>query len=170
MRTAKIVFHVLWPVIGLLAATVLVSRWDPILALIAGTASAWSPRASPPPWWRAAGAPHPVVVGRRNVLAAGLAAGWVELADHTALTHRLVVATTLAGVPVAIGPVRRRLYRVGLVPDHPAPIRTCFAEFIITNRTGSLPLILWAIPTPVGERVWISASRPGPGRLQDRPT
>ena len=39
-------------------------------------------------------------------------------------------------------------------------IRTCFSEFIITNRTGSLPLILWAIPTPVGERVWIWL-RPG---------
>ena len=39
-------------------------------------------------------------------------------------------------------------------------IRTCFSEFIITNRTGSLPLILWACPTPVGERVWIWL-RPG---------
>ena len=39
-------------------------------------------------------------------------------------------------------------------------IRTCFSEFIITNRTGSLPLILWAMPTPVGERVWIWL-RPG---------
>ena len=39
-------------------------------------------------------------------------------------------------------------------------IRTCFSEFIITNRTGSLPLILWARPTPVGERVWIWL-RPG---------
>jgi len=36
IRTAKIVFHVLWPVIGLLAATVLASRWHPILALFAG--------------------------------------------------------------------------------------------------------------------------------------
>ena len=36
MRTAKIVFHVLWPVIGLLSATVLASRWHPILALLAG--------------------------------------------------------------------------------------------------------------------------------------
>ena len=34
------------------------------------------------------------------------------------------------------------------------------SEFIITNRTGSLPLILWARPTPVGERVWIWL-RPG---------
>ena len=36
IRTAKIVFHVLWPVIGLLSATVLASKWHPILALFAG--------------------------------------------------------------------------------------------------------------------------------------
>ncbi len=39
-------------------------------------------------------------------------------------------------------------------------LRVCFNEFIITNRTGSLPLILWARPTPVGERIWIWL-RPG---------
>jgi hypothetical protein len=39
-------------------------------------------------------------------------------------------------------------------------IRTCFSEFIVYNRTGSLPLILWCIPTPVGERVWVFL-RPG---------
>ena len=36
IRTAKIVFYVLWPVVGLLAATVLASKWHPILALAAG--------------------------------------------------------------------------------------------------------------------------------------
>ena len=30
---------------------------------------------------------------------------------------------------------------------------TCFAQFIISNQSGSRPLILWARPTPVGERV-----------------
>ena len=39
-------------------------------------------------------------------------------------------------------------------------IRTCFSEFIITNRTGSLPLILAARPTPAGERLWVWL-RPG---------
>ena len=39
-------------------------------------------------------------------------------------------------------------------------IRTCFAEFIITNRTGSLPFLLLTIPTSVGERLWIWL-RPG---------
>jgi hypothetical protein len=34
-------------------------------------------------------------------------------------------------------------------------IRTCFYEFIITSRTGTLPLILGARPTPAGERLWV---------------
>ena len=39
-------------------------------------------------------------------------------------------------------------------------LRTCFAQFIVANQSGSLPLILAARPTPVGERVWIYL-RPG---------
>jgi hypothetical protein len=45
----------------------------------------------------------------------------------------------------------------------------CFSQFIIANKSGSLPLILWARPTPVGERVWVYL-RPGLSlsRLQSR--
>ena len=66
----------------------------------------------------------------------------------------------IIGVPAAIRPVRARINALTwcLVTRH--RVRTCFSEFIITNRTGSLPLILWARPTPVGERVWIWL-RPG---------
>ena len=66
----------------------------------------------------------------------------------------------IVGVPAAFKPVRTRIHQVTwcLVTRH--RIRTCFSEFIITNRTGSLPLILWARPTPVGERVWLWL-RPG---------
>ena len=66
----------------------------------------------------------------------------------------------IVGVPAAITPVRTRINALTwcLVTRH--RIRTCFSEFIITNRTGSLPLILWARPTPAGERVWIWL-RPG---------
>ena len=75
----------------------------------------------------------------------------------------------IIGVPAAIKPVRTRLHQLTwcLVTRH--RIRTCFSEFIITNRTGSLPLILWARPTPVGERVWIWL-RPGLAleEIQDR--
>lgn len=35
-----------------------------------------------------------------------------------------------------------------------------FADFIRGNRTGTLPFILWAWPTPVGERIWVWL-RPG---------
>jgi hypothetical protein len=39
-------------------------------------------------------------------------------------------------------------------------IRTCFAEFIIGNNRASLPFMLWAKPTRVGESLWIWL-RPG---------
>ena len=153
IRTAKIVFHVLWPVIGLLSATVLASTWHPILALFAGIGiglvvaliaaflvAIW-PVLRTLWWW----APE-------ITLALALVAGWVELADHTTLPYRIGVVIILAGVPVVIRPVRQPIIAVAwcLITRH--RIRVCFSEFIITNRTGSLPLILWAIPTRVGER------------------
>ena len=99
----------------------------------------------------------------------GLIFGWIELAEHTTLLYRLASVVLIVGVPAAIKPVRTRIHQVTwcLVTRH--RIRTCFSEFIITNRTGSLPLILWARPTPVGERVWIWL-RPGLALddLQDR--
>jgi hypothetical protein len=66
----------------------------------------------------------------------------------------------IAGVPAAVPQVRRLLVALAwcLVTRH--RIRTCFAEFIVYNRTGSLPLVLWCIPTPVGERLWLHL-RPG---------
>jgi hypothetical protein len=169
VRKAKIVFFIIWVAVGLLAATVLVSKWEPkfgatgagIIALITGglvglvpacviaaLVAAW-PVLRAIWWWL----PELAVTG-------GLAIGWVELAGHTALVPRLLFTAAMAGVPVAIGPVRRGIYRMGwcLVSRH--RIRTCFSEFIITNRTGSLPLILAARPTPAGERMWVWL-RPG---------
>ncbi len=161
VRKAKIVFWVLWITIGLLAATVLASKWHPILALLAGTGIglaaaaviaafviAW-PVLRAIWWW----APE---IG----LVTGLVTGWVDLADHTTLYVRLGCVAVIAGVPAAIPPVRRRVTAATwcLITRH--RIRTCFAEFIVTNRTGSLPFILWAVPTSVGERIWIWL-RPG---------
>ncbi len=104
-----------------------------------------------------------------TALTGSLVFGWIELADHTTLIYRLAFTAAIVGIPAAIRPVRTRLHQVTwcLVTRH--RIRTCFSEFIITNRTGSLPLILWARPTPVGERVWIWL-RPGLSLddLQDR--
>ena len=100
-------------------------------------------------WW----SPETVITG-------SLVFGWIELAEHTTLLYRLAFVALIVGVPAAIKPVRLRIYEVlwCLITRH--RIRTCFSEFIITNRTGSLPLILWAVPTPVGERIWIWL-RPG---------
>jgi len=159
-RKAKIVFYVTWVITAVLAATVAASKWHPILALLAGLAlgfitgavagaivAAW-PVLRAIWWWT----PETVIGG-------SLVFGWIELADHTTLIIRLAAIATIA-CPAAIKPVRTRINQVTwcLVTRH--RIRTCFSEFIITNRTGSLPLILWARPTPVGERVWIWL-RPG---------
>src|SRR5260221_11566993 len=92
--------------------------------------------------------------------ASGLITGWIELAAHTNLISRLIIVAAAAGIPAALRPVRRRLLALCwcLITRH--RLRTCFSEFIITNRYGSLPLILWAQPTAVGERIWIWL-RPG---------
>ncbi len=160
-RKAKIIFWVVWVVVGLLAATVAASKWHPIIALFAGVliglavaaivaalVIAW-PVIRTIWWW----APE---IGASS----GLIIGWVYLADHTALPYRLAAVALIVGTPAAITPVRRRIVAVYWCLTTRHRVRTCFAEFIITNRTGSLPFILWARPTPVGERVWIWL-RPG---------
>ena len=160
-RKGKIVFYVTLVIVAALTATVAASKWPPLLALFAGLVLgtviasiaagiviAW-PVIRAIWWW----APETGIAG-------SLIFGWVELAEHTNLYWRLAVVFVITGIPAAIRPVRAGINQVlwCLVTRH--RIRTCFSEFIITNRTGSLPLILWAIPTPVGERVWIWL-RPG---------
>jgi hypothetical protein len=160
-RKAKMVFYVTWVITATLAATVTASRWHPILALFAGIVfgliiaavagalvAAW-PVIRAIWWWT----PETAVLG-------GLIFGWVELATHTTLPYRLASVAVIVGVPAAVKPVRARIHAATwcLVIRH--RLRTCFSEFIITNRTGTLPLILWARPTLVGERVWIWL-RPG---------
>jgi len=160
-RKAKIVFYVTWFIVAVLAATVAASKWHPVIALLAGLALgfvtgaiAWAIVAAWPViraiwWWT----PETVITG-------SVIFGWIELAEHTTLVYRLAVTAAITGIPAAFKPVRARINQGlwCLVTRH--RIRTCFSEFIITNRTGSLPLILWARPTPVGERVWIWL-RPG---------
>ncbi len=160
-RKAKIVFYVTWVIVATLAATVAASKWHPILALLAGlviglvtAAIAMAIVASWPVlraiwWWT----PETVLIG-------GLVYGWTELADHTTLIERLAVVLVNTVCLLVFKHARAGINRAlwCLITRH--RIRTCFSEFIITNRTGSLPLILWARPTPVGERVWIWL-RPG---------
>jgi hypothetical protein len=76
-----------------------------------------------------------------------------------ALVTMLLVAAT-CGV---VGPVRRFLsvWSWCLVVRH--RLRLCFAGIVRGSggvRPGSLPLVLWARPTPAGERVWLWL-RPG---------
>ena len=161
MRKAKIVFWVVLVSVGLLAACVLSSRWHPILALLAGAviglvvaAVAASIVAAWPVirviwWWL----PELSLTG-------SLITGWAELASHTGLILRVIAVTVLVGVPLAIAPVRRYLSRLAWCQISRHRIRTCFNEFIVTNRTGSLPLVLGARPTPAGERLWV-VLRPG---------
>jgi hypothetical protein len=87
-------------------------------------------------------------------------AGWLELTWYTLLIVRVLVVLLVVGVPAGIGPVRRGFIALALCLVSRHRIRTCFSEFIITNRYGTLPLILWAWPTPAGERLWIWL-RPG---------
>jgi hypothetical protein len=95
-------------------------------------------------------------------IGAGLALvyGWVALADATPALVTLAVMAPLVGIPTAVPAVRRRLIAIGwcFVVRH--RLRVCFSQFIIANKSGSLPLILWARRTPVGERVWVYL-RPG---------
>ena len=160
-RKAKIMFYVTWFIVTVLAATVTASTWHPVIALFAGlafgfitAAIVWAVIAAWPViraiwWWT----PETVITG-------SLIFGWIELADHTTLVYRLAFTAAITGIPAVFKPVRARINQGlwCLVTRH--RIRTCFSEFIITNRTGSLPLILWARPTPAGERVWIWL-RPG---------
>jgi hypothetical protein len=160
-RKAKIVFWIIWVATGLLTATVLASRWHPIVALILGGLIALVPAFIA----AALVAAWPVIraiwwwIPELAVIAA-LTEGWIELAAHTGLALRLIYVALIIGIPAAIGPVRRTIFALAWCQISRHRIRACFSEFIITNRTGSLPFILGARPTPAGERLWIWL-RPG---------
>ena len=72
--------------------------------------------------------------------------------------------TTIVVLPASIPQVRRRVIAVAwcLVTRH--RIRTCFAEFIVNNRTGSLPLIMWASRPLSGNACGLPPPWPVPGR------
>ncbi len=168
-RRAKIVFFVVWAACGLLTAAVLAGRWEHALgtagaavaSLVTGGVAGFVPAfltaavvVSWPViravwWWL----PELAVIG-------ALVAGWAELAAVTGLVVRLAVLAAFVGIPALVAPVRRYLIAWSwcLVSRH--RVRTCFSEFIIANRRGSLPLILGARPTPAGERLWVLL-RPG---------
>jgi hypothetical protein len=94
------------------------------------------------------------------IAALALVAGWVELARHTTLPARIGAVALIVGIPALIPPARRAIIAVAWCVITRHRLRTCFAEFIITNRTGGLPLLLWTRPTPAGVRIWVWL-RPG---------
>ncbi|MGS2616578.1 hypothetical protein ACVCAH_18930 [Micromonospora sp. LZ34] len=160
-RRAKLAFILTAVIVGLLSAVVAASYWHPIVALIVGAligvptgAAAWLLVRVWPVirllwWW-----------SLETLLAVLLLTCWVQLANHTPTVVTLLVVALVVGVPAAIPAIRRRVvaWTWCLIVRH--RLRVCFAQFIIANQSGSLPLILWARPTPVGERVWVYL-RPG---------
>jgi len=160
-RNARLAFFLTLFAVALLTATITADRVHPILALFAGIAAgvvcgaaAWLLVRSWPIlrliwWWT------PEIL-----LSLTVVYGWTALARHTHPVVRFTVVALMVGVPAAIGPIRRRIIAWAwcLIVRH--RLRVCFAEFIIANQSGTLPLILLARPTPVGERVWIYL-RPG---------
>ncbi|TDC82512.1 hypothetical protein E1193_11695 [Micromonospora sp. KC606] len=160
-RNARLAFILTAVIAGLLAAVVAASSIHPILALFVGAligvplgGLAWVLVRIWPVlrvlWWWTPEIGITTLVG----------AGWVQLANHTTTPVTLLVVALVVGVPAAIPATRRAVLAWAwcLVVRH--RLRVCFAQFIIANQSGSLPLILWARPTPVGERVWVYL-RPG---------
>ncbi|MFI7603951.1 hypothetical protein ACIBTV_02360 [Micromonospora sp. NPDC049366] len=160
-RKARLAFILTAVIVGLLAAVVAASSIHPILALILGGligvptgGMAWVlvriwPVLQRLWWWFT-----------EIVLTIGLLTFWVQLANHTSGLVTGVVVALVVGVPAAIPASRRAILAWGMCLFVRHRLRVCFAQFIIANQSGTLPLILWAKPTPVGERVWVYL-RPG---------
>ncbi|AEV87178.1 hypothetical protein ACWT_6164 [Actinoplanes sp. SE50] len=89
-----------------------------------------------------------------------LAWGWTALAASTSQILTAVILAVLVGGPACVPVLRRWTVAIFWCVAVRHRLRVCFSQFIITNRSGSLPLILGAWPTPVGERVWVLL-RPG---------
>jgi hypothetical protein len=77
------------------------------------------------------------------------------------LTERMptwAAGTTLGGVVLVLmfWPTSRRyLVHRGYAVMVRHRLRSTFVERRVMNYSGNLPLLLWARPTPVGERVWV---------------
>lgn len=160
-RNAKVAFVLTAVIAGLLAAVVAASYMHPIFALFVGIVIGvplggivWVLVRIWPVirllwWWT----PEIGLTGLLTI-------GWVQLAANTTTLVTLLVVALAVGVPAAVPVIRRQIVAWSwcLIVRH--RLRVCFAQFIIANQSGSLPLILWATPTPVGERVWVYL-RPG---------
>lgn len=160
-RDAKVAFYVVGVISAVLSASVLASYIHPIVAALGGIAIgvvlgsiAWTAVKVWPVvrllWWWAT----EIVLGVLAVY------GWTLLASYTPLWLRLPIVLATVATVALVPPVRYQVMAIYFCIAVRHRLRVCFSQFIIRNRTGSLPLILLARPTPVGERVWIFL-RPG---------
>lgn len=164
-RRAKMAFWVTCLVVGLMTASVATSNLHPALALALGAlvgtitgAIAWTIARIWPflqrLWWWAP-----------EVLFGGLAFhGFTVLANTTAPAITAVVSLAAIGIPALVRPIRRPLWALVLCQVMRHRLRMAFTDFIKSNQHGTLPLILWARPTPAGERIYVWL-RPGLSKL-----
>lgn len=160
-RRAKIAFMVSGLLAWALAAEILSSFIHPVLAILAGILPAFLVA---------------VLVGLAVLVwpvARILVHWWVEIALVAVLLLGVSELYHVAAGPVVIGvllslagglmlpaPLRRRTISWAWCVISRHRLRVSFAAYIRGNREGTLPFILHAKPTPVGERVvvWL---RPG---------
>jgi hypothetical protein len=163
-RKARITFLAVAAAVGVLTAALVAVFAHPLLAvalgivagLVCGFTAAVLVRVWPvlrALWWWST----------EITLAALVTVGPAVLARVTRPWPALAIVLTITALCVGVAPVRRRVsaWSWCLVVRH--RLRLCFAQFVrAVNRShpGSLPLILWARPTPAGERVWLWL-RPG---------
>lgn len=160
-RHAKVAFYLAAIIVGLLVAAIATDRMHPIAALFYGAlvgvpvgAFVWTivriwPILRLIWWW------FPEIL-----LSTGTIYGWTVLATATSPVVMVAVIAVVVGVPAAVRPIRNRIIAVAWCVIVRHRLRTCFAQFITANKSGSLPLIGIAYPTPIGERVTIWL-RPG---------
>lgn len=159
---AKRAFFVVGAISGLMTASILTSKFHPILAGLGGLVAflffgflAWTAARLWPVvrwiwWWLT----EIIFVWAAYKLFAFVATTVPNVWVRTGILLAIV------GIPAAIGPVRRFVLGWGFCVAVRHRIRVCFTDVIKTNQHGSLPLILMARPTPAGERVWVFL-RPG---------
>lgn len=160
-RMAKAAFLVTVFVVGGLAALIASNRTQPVSALLVGVLVGVL-----------VGLPVFVVVWAWPVLRIVLH-WWAELVLSLLVLLGVDALGRVLPGPVAVGLVLVVVAVVGLVRPVRGyassvvwcliarhRLRMSFAAFIRGNREGTLPLILGAVPTPVGERVWVWL-RPG---------
>jgi hypothetical protein len=155
-RRAVIAFWVVSGVVGLLTGWVCSSFWPPVGALLFGALVgavcgavafalivAW-------PVLRVFWHWLPEIV-----LAVLALWGWSALMGAAAPAVSLLVLAVVVGVPTAVGPLRRGVvgWFLCLVVRH--RLRVCFSAFVKSRGREAFPLILFARPTPAGERVWV---------------